>query len=177
MLFLYGACSHITPTVTEGRAARHDLCHPLTCFGSLLGISYQRTYGPEQMPTLCLIFWKLGGLIHSFIGLVLIALASLELIMLATLASNSPTSDLKVMGSWAHTTMPCSILDCVCAHVHVYLCICVFMYMCVHVHICVIACGITGRSLAFSSITPYVSFFESGYLLNPDFTDLAEEAG
>lgn len=42
------------------------------------------------------------------------------------------------MGSQVHTTMPRSILDCVCAHVHACLCICVFMYMCVHVHVCVI---------------------------------------
>ena len=125
--------------------------------------------------------WYFGSLealfIHSFIGWVLIALASLELTMLATQASNSPTSDLKVMGSWAHTTMPRSILDCVCMLMYVCLYICVFIYMCVHVHVCVIACGITGRSLASSSIILHVSFFESGSLLNPDFADLAEVAG
>lgn len=102
--------------------------------------------------------------IHSFIGWVLIALASLELTMFAILALNL----LEFSNIWSESD---GISD---THyhappytwLHVCSCTCVFMYMCVrmcvHVHVCALVCGVTGGSLVSSSITLHISFLSQG---------------
>lgn len=81
--------------------------------------------------------WRPYLFIHSFIGWVLIALASLELTMLATLASNllwfsNIWSESDISGTHYHA--PLYTWLCVCS------CTCVFVYMCIHVHVCSCAC-------------------------------------